>query len=69
MNIFIGNKKVGTSLVSVKQKVKRVSGISADSIIEVRYKKGKIIKYKIITRSVDTKRSKGNTRVNFQLVK
>ena len=68
MNIFVNDKKIGTSLLSVKKKVKKVSGINADAIIEIRYHKGNILRYKIVTKSVDTKRTKGLTRVNFKLI-
>ena len=69
MNIYINNQRVASSLLTVKKKVKKVSGIASGSIIEIRYPKGKSIKYLIVTKSVDTKKTKGLTKVNFKLVK
>lgn len=69
MKIFYNNKKVGNNLVTLKRQIKIAkSPVAKDSIIEVRYPKGRIIKYKIVTSSVDTRKKKGVLKINYILV-
>lgn len=70
MKVYLDNKKVGNNLVIVRRKVKKnINGLTDGKIIECRYPKGKITSFKISTKAVDTRKTKGCMVVKFNLIK
>ena len=69
MKIEFNGKIVANSLLALRKKIKKVgSGVTNGSIIELVFPKGTRTKLKVVTKSFDTKKTKGLTKVNFQNV-
>lgn len=68
MKFKYNGKEVGTSFVEVKRKVKKaLNGLTTDKMIQCIFPKGRVLNYKIVTKSVDTKKKKGCMNVKFLL--
>lgn len=66
MKIYFNGKKVAESFKQLRTKIKNVgSGITKGSIVSLIYPKGTELKFEVLTKSVDTKKKKGITKVNF----
>lgn len=68
MRFYFNNKPVGRTFLQVKTKVKRaLNGLTAGSIVECRHHNKTVLKYEIVTKSVDNKKSKGCLAVRFKV--
>lgn len=68
MRFFFNNKPVGRTFLQVKTKVKKnLNGLVPGSIVECRHHNKTVVKYEIITKSVDNKKTKGCLAVRFKI--
>ena len=66
MKIEFNGKVVANSILALRKKIKKVgSGVTNGSVVELVFPKGTRTKLKVITKSFDTKKVKGLTKVNF----
>lgn len=68
MEIYCNNLLVGYNLLTLRQKIKKVNvaGIANNSLITLKYRNGTKVNYRVVIKSVDTKKKKGLTKVLFK---